>query len=45
MEPLLLFLVDGASLIDNQDPQWELLLAVQRPTDGSPGQLVVSGSR
>ena len=29
LEPLLLFFIDGASLIDADDDKWELLLAVQ----------------
>mmetsp|Transcript_23975 Transcript_23975/g.52458 ORF Transcript_23975/g.52458 Transcript_23975/m.52458 type:complete len:574 (-) Transcript_23975:376-2097(-) len=30
LEPLLLFFVDGVSRIDNDDPKWELLLAVRQ---------------
>eukprot|EP00955_Chlamydomonas_euryale_P094888 364899-Chlamydomonas_euryale.AAC.28 len=39
LDALLLFFVDGASLIDTQDPKWELMLAVQRQPDGT-GSLV-----
>ena len=42
MQPFLLFFIDGASFIDEDDAKWELLLAVE----GSAGQdVVVSSSR
>lgn len=41
LEPLLLFTIDGANFIDDEDRQWELLLPVARAADG--GCLVVSG--
>ena len=28
MQPLLLFFIDGANLIDSKEPEWDLLLAV-----------------
>ncbi|PNH01688.1 Histone acetyltransferase type B catalytic subunit [Tetrabaena socialis] len=34
LEPLLLFTIDGANFIDDEDPQWELLLPVARAEDG-----------
>lgn len=33
MQPLLLFFIDGANLIDSQEPEWELLLAVHTKGD------------
>lgn len=35
MQPLLLFFVDAASVIDQEDEDWDLLLAVQQQ-DGRP---------
>ncbi|KAG2487112.1 hypothetical protein HYH03_014225 [Edaphochlamys debaryana] len=34
LEPLLLFTIDGANFIDDEDPSWELLLPVARAPDG-----------
>ena len=34
LDPLLLFFIDGACLIDNNDLKWELLLAVQEGEAG-----------
>ncbi|EFJ46419.1 hypothetical protein VOLCADRAFT_93192 [Volvox carteri f. nagariensis] len=34
LEPLLLFTIDGAQFIDDEDPQWEMLLPVMRAEDG-----------
>ena len=43
LEPLLLFFIDGASLIDNDDLKWEVLLAVKWPQEsGAKGHQVVS---
>lgn len=28
MQPLLLFFIDGANLIDSKEPEWDMLLAV-----------------
>ncbi len=35
-EPLLLFYIDGASLIEKGDDKWDVLLAVQHREDGCP---------
>ncbi|KAG1669886.1 hypothetical protein FOA52_002412 [Chlamydomonas sp. UWO 241] len=41
LDALLLFFIDGGSLIDTEDPKWELLMAVQRGPDGT-GSLVTA---
>ena len=33
MQPLLLFYIDGARLIDSSDPEWDMLLAVHTKGD------------
>lgn len=43
-EPLLLFFIDGASLIDAEDDKWEVLLPVIPPKDGNKGGIVVSAA-
>lgn len=42
LQPLLLFYVDAASMIDQDDPDWELLLAV---VDSAQGEARVVRSR
>ncbi len=32
-----MFFIDGASLIENSDPKWEVLLAVGRKPEGGSG--------
>ena len=41
MQPLLLFFIDGARLIDSTDPEWDMLLAVH--TKGDAITVVCSG--
>lgn len=41
MEPLLLFFIDGASLIDKEDDDWELLLAVMPASQAQGGGTLV----
>ncbi len=33
MQPLLLFFIDGANLIDSKEPEWDMLLAVHTKGD------------
>ena len=40
LHPLLLFFVDAASAIDADDPNWELLLAVETSADGAGVEVV-----
>ena len=40
MQPLLLFFIDGANLIDPKEPEWDLLLAMH--TKGDAVAVVVS---
>ena len=34
LQPFLLFFIDGASYIDAEDPNWELLLATEQEASG-----------
>ncbi|GBG87303.1 hypothetical protein CBR_g45363 [Chara braunii] len=43
MEPLVLFFIDGSSLIDTRDKRWEMLVAVERTADGALSRLCVQG--